>query len=132
MAFPYLDKDITTQLHNKEIFDMSSEICNFCMGKTKLGIYAKRKLTSTGNRYKWTEGQSIHVIVCESNVDFEVRIISFYEDGNTYEKKDLLIETQYSIIDNSKNGVIDTNFKMFNFLKGKIRKIRISRILKTK
>ena len=72
------------------------------------------------------------MIVDDSDVELKVSVKNWYEDTNSYNIKDLLKDTKYSVTNKSKKGVLDTNFKMMNFLKGKIRKIRISKILNTK
>ena len=120
--------NISEELYNKEIFDMATEICNFCMGKTKLGIYAKRELTSTGGKYKWTDGEVIHLLV--DNIELKISIKRWYVDNNSYDVKDLLVKTVYNI--DNKCNILDTDFKIMNFLKSKIRKIRISKILNNK
>ena len=49
----------TTQLQNKELHDMVVEIANYCKNKEVEGISMKKKLTSTGGKYKWTDGEEI-------------------------------------------------------------------------
>ena len=56
------------QIQKKELLDMVSEIANYCKNKEIEGITTKKKLTSTGGKYKWTDGEEI-TYTCTDGVE---------------------------------------------------------------
>lgn len=133
MALPHFGgKNINIdQLQYKELFDMASEIANYCRNKKIEGISTKKKLTNTGGKYKWSDGKEIKFI-CNDGIEFNCGITSYYEDTNTYNKADLLTETIYYFKMVSKDTDMDTFIEKFAYLKGKLRKMRIHKLLNTK
>jgi hypothetical protein len=121
----------TDQIQNKELHDMVVEIANYCKNKEVEGMSTKKKLTSTGGKYKWTDGEEV-VYSCTDNVEFKCGFISFYEDTNSYKQKDLLVNTDYFFKPLTKTKNLDSYVERFAYLKGKLRKIRIHKLLNTK
>jgi hypothetical protein len=119
-----------SQHQNKELFDMVSEIANYCKNRTIEGIATKIKLTNTGGKYKWSDGQEI-TFIC-GNVEFVSGFVSFYEDTNSYKQKDLLVDTNYFFNIHSRNIDLNTYVERFAYLKAKLRKIRIHNLLNSK
>ena len=121
----------TEQIQNKELHDMFVEIANYCKNKEVEGISIKKKLTSTGGKYKWTDGEEI-MYTCTDGVDIKCGFISFYEDTNSYKQTDLLVNTDYFFKTLTKAKDLDSYVDRFAYAKAKLRKIRIHKLLNTK
>ena len=119
------------QIQSKELHDMVVEIANYCKNKEVEGMTTKKKLTSTGGKYKWTDGEEI-LYTCTDGVEFKCGFVSFFEDTNSYKQKDLLVDTDYFFKPLTKAIKLDNYIDRFAYVKGKLRKIRIHKILNTK
>lgn len=106
-----------------DIFEITNTIFKILKGKNIKGISIKKKFNNTGNKHKWKDSEEMDFYF--ENISFSVGVIKYYEDPDDFNKRNILVYTNYYL----KNIKKIKEENILNFLKGKLRVVKIEKVL---